>query len=206
MGTSLSPNVTGLAGGDAEVAVERGDQPACDGVAVDGGDRRARVLEDPQVRLAVTPVPRADGVGAAAAEDLEAVLEVDAGREHVTLSGQHHRQLAELAFEPVEGAVQVGKEARILHVDLVGVHAHDGASVRHFNVPSHVVSWWFKPQDYAPGADIATAQFTQPAIAAPSTACRSARPRMGMRPRRCRCARTGPARPATPTSLDSSSG
>src|SRR5262249_41000779 len=44
------------------------------------------------------------------------------------------------AFEPVEGSMQIGKEALVLHVHLVGVHAHHSAPVLHFDVPGHVVS------------------------------------------------------------------
>src|SRR5262245_59221166 len=44
--------------------------------------------------------------------------------------------------------MQISKEAFVLHVHLVGVHAHHSASVLHFDVPAHVVSSaceWLRP-------------------------------------------------------------
>ena len=70
-------------------------------------------------------------------EDVEAVLKVDACGECVTVTGQDNRQFVELLFEPVEGGVRVGEELFVLDVHLVGVHAHDGAFVHHFNLPCH---------------------------------------------------------------------
>src|SRR5215467_16001189 len=36
--------------------------------------------------------------------------------------------------------MQIGKEALVLHVHLVGVHVHHSAPVLHFDVPGHVIS------------------------------------------------------------------
>ena len=74
-------------------------------MAVDSRDGRSGILEDAQICFVVRPIPLTDGVMASAAENAEAVLKVDPGREHVALAGQYDRQVAELAFEPIEGIV-----------------------------------------------------------------------------------------------------
>jgi hypothetical protein len=74
-------------------------------MAVNCRDGRPGILEDAQIRLAVRPIPLTDGVMASTAENAEAVLKVDPGREHIASAGQNDRQVAELTFEPIEGTV-----------------------------------------------------------------------------------------------------
>lgn len=53
------------------------------------------------------------------------------------MTRQHDREVLELAFETVESLMQIGEELVVLHVHLVGVHAHDGAFVHHVDLPCH---------------------------------------------------------------------
>ena len=137
IGTSLSPNVASSVDGDAVVADRGGDEPAGEGVAVDGGDGGARIGEQAHVRRPVVGEPRPDG-GRVAGEQPEVLIEVKAGGEAAAGPGQHDRGVGVIAFEPVERVVEVGEEGPVLRVDGVGRHRHHGHAPAALDYPAHV--------------------------------------------------------------------
>ena len=126
MGTSFSENWSGPSRSDAMIAIERRDQPAGVGVAVDCRHGRPWVGEQTQVRSAVSVEPGVDLLERASREQRKVVVKVETGRENRTRSGQNDSAIAEFGFETIECCMEIGEESRILCVDLVGVHGHHG--------------------------------------------------------------------------------
>jgi len=128
----------GVAGdGDAVVADRGRDEPAGEGVAVDGGDGGARVGEQAHVRRPVAGEPRPDG-GRVAGEQPEVLIQIQPRGEPAAGPGQHHGGVRVITFEPVEGVVQVGEEGLVLRVDGVGRHRHHGRPPAALDRPAHV--------------------------------------------------------------------
>ncbi|MNP00640.1 hypothetical protein D3C76_924330 [compost metagenome] len=105
---------------------------------IDGSYRGSRVLKDTQVGRAVLSVPLANPFFVLATEYVKAVLEIDTCGKRIALPRQNDGQLTELGFQPVKCVVQVFEERIVLHVDLVGVHAHDRTPFNYFYLPCHV--------------------------------------------------------------------
>ena len=61
---------------DAQIAIERGDEPARVGMSIDGSYRGARVSEEAQVRGAISLKPRIDLLGRSAGKEREVIVEI----------------------------------------------------------------------------------------------------------------------------------
>jgi hypothetical protein len=135
--------------GDTVIAIDRGDEPARVGVAVDRRHRRSRVREQTQVRRAIFAKPGIDLPDRSAREHREMMVEVEACSEHRSRSGQHHGAIGEFGFQTIERRVKVGEEGWVLRVDLVGVHRHHGhVRVLAFNGPGHRSSYGLEITGY----------------------------------------------------------
>ena len=124
MGTSFNENWSGPSARYAVIAIERRNQPASVGVAVDCRHSRPRIREQTQVRSAVSVEPSVDLLERAAREQRKVMVKVETRCEHRTRSGQDDRAIAEFGFETVECCMEIGEEGWILCVDLIGVHGH----------------------------------------------------------------------------------
>jgi hypothetical protein len=67
------------------------------------------------------------------------MVQVEARREHFARPGQNDGTVIELGFETIERGMKIGKERRVLRIDLVGIHGHDRDVVMFpFDLPRHV--------------------------------------------------------------------
>ena len=139
IGTSFSPNFADFLAATRKSQSSAVMSPPAIACPFMAGDGRTRVLENPEVGRTIVSIPFANLVQIPATKNGKAVLKVDTGREHVALAGQDDWVWIEIALQPVERIVKVGKKTVVLSVDFVGVHDDHRAVVQEFDVPSHPV-------------------------------------------------------------------
>src|SRR6202008_4833578 len=92
------------------------------GMAVDCRHCGPWVCEQTQVRGSVSVEPSVDLLKRAACEQRKVIVKVETGRKNRSRSGQDDSAIVELCFETVECCMEIGEEARIFGIDLIGVH------------------------------------------------------------------------------------
>jgi len=66
------------------------------------------------------------------------MIQVEARREPFARPRENDGTIIELGFEPIERGMEIGKERRVLRIDLVGIHGHDRDVVMFpFDLPGH---------------------------------------------------------------------
>jgi hypothetical protein len=109
IGTSFRPNFADFLAATRKSQSSAVMSPPAIACPFYGSDGRTRVLENPEVGRTVVSIPFANLVQIAAGKNVKAVLKVDTGREHVVLAGQDDWVWIEIALQPVERVMKVGR-------------------------------------------------------------------------------------------------
>ena len=107
-------------------------------MAIDRRDGGPGIGEQAKIGSAIGSEPIVDLFEIAARIHCEVMIQVEARREYFARPGQNDGTVIELRFEAIERGVKIGKERRVLRIDLVGVHRDDSDMiVLAFDGPGH---------------------------------------------------------------------